>query len=157
MAAATPEAAAPASRLDTILMTAESLLRSPPANGIAAASPARAQSLRELGFRIFRLGLAFIDAVDAGQLREAWLQERLPADMRQSRTVANYGALVRGRLAGWFEGTDAATFTRTIDTQDGPRLAHELLEHMIEQAAQHLRDLRALAERDQGAGGPAGP
>ncbi len=136
------------SRLDTILMTAESLLRSLPDNDPALVALDGKPRLPDLGFRIFRLGLAFIDAVDAGQLREGWLRESLPEDMQETRTLANYGALVRGRLAGWFEGTEAAAFTRTIDTPDGPLSAHDLLLRVTEQAALQLRELSAVAERD---------
>lgn len=141
--------AALATRLDTILMAAERLLRSLPDCRLDGVSPDQDQSLRELGFRIFRLGLAFIDAVDAGRLPESWLREKVPDDMRHSRTLANYGALVRGRLAGWFEGTGAGAYARIIDAHDGPRSGHELLERTTEQAAQHLRQLHALAERER--------
>jgi uncharacterized damage-inducible protein DinB len=153
--------AAPAaltSRLDTILSATEDLVRSLPDNRIDETSLEPGPSLGELGFHIFRLCLAFIDAVDAGQLHEASLREGLmPDGMREMRTVANYGALVRARIAGWVEGAEAAAFTRTVDTQDGPQSAHELLQHITEQAAQHLRELRALAEGDQRAGGLARP
>ncbi len=152
--------AAPAaltSRLDTILLAAEDLLRSVPDDRIDETSTEPGPRLGELGFRIFRLGLAFIDAVDAGQLHEASLRERLPDGMGETRTVANYGALVRARVTGWVEGAEAAAFARTIDTPDGPQSAHELLQRITEQAVQHLHDLRALAERDQRAGGLAGP
>jgi hypothetical protein len=152
--------AAPAaltSRLDTILSAAEDLLRSLPDNRIDEISPASGSTPCELGFRIFRLCLASVDAVDAGQLHEASLRESLPDGMREIRTVANYGALVRARIAGWVEGAEAGTFARTIDTQDGPQPAYELLQRMTEQAGELLRDLRALAERDQRAGGLAKP
>jgi len=146
MSSSIPAPAALASRLDTILMAAESLLRSLPDNGHSGGSPEDARHLGEAGFRLFRLGLAFIDAVDAGRLREAWLREGLPDDMRESRTLANYGALVRGRVAGWFEGTEAAVFARTIEGPDGTRSAHELLQLITEQAAHHLRELSALVD-----------
>jgi hypothetical protein len=135
-----------ASRLDTILMAVESLLRSRPANDITGLAPER--ELHELGFRIFRLGLAFIEAMDAGQLRAEWLRETLPDAMGESRTLANYGALVRGRVAGWFEGTEAAAFARTIDAQGASHSGLDLLQHIIERATQDLQDLYTRAGRD---------
>ena len=61
--------------------------------------------------------------------------------------MASYGALARARLAGWFEGTAAAEYARILDVYYGPQSAHDLLERTVWHAAQHLRQLDALAER----------
>jgi hypothetical protein len=59
--------------------------------------------------------------------------------------VARYGALVRGRLAGWFDGAGSGEYTRVIDVYYGPQSGHDLLERTTWHAAQHLRQLYALA------------
>jgi hypothetical protein len=104
--------------------------------------------LRELAFRIFRLGLGFADGMDLGRFPEAWRGETAPADLRDGAAVARYGALVRGRLAGWFEGAAPREFARVIAVHDGPQSGHELLERVTGAAAEHLRALHAtLAAR----------
>jgi hypothetical protein len=69
--------------------------------------------------------------------------------MRASRALASYGALVRARLAGWVEGTGEHEYARVIDVYDGPRSGLDLLERTLGHAAQHLRQICALAERTE--------
>ena len=59
--------------------------------------------------------------------------------------MARYGALVRARLGGWFEGAGAGEYARVIDVYYGPQSAHDLLERTVWHAAQHLRQLYVLA------------
>jgi hypothetical protein len=136
-----------AARLDVILARAEALVRRIPDERMDWVPPERDRSLRDLGYHVFRLALAFIDAMDQGDFPEGWLQEKAPPGMQESRAVANYGALVRGRLAGWFQGADAAEYARVIRVYYGPQGAHDLLERTTWHAAQHLRQLHVLAER----------
>lgn len=136
-----------AARLDTVLEAAERLVRRIPDARLDWVPPERERSLRDLAFHVFRLSLAFIDAMDRGTMPEAWLGERAPDEMRESRALASYGALVRGRLGGWFEGTGEREFGRTIEVYYGPQSGHDLLERTAWHAAQHLRQLHVLAER----------
>lgn len=122
-------------RLDDILAAAERMIRVVPE---ASLDPA----LRDLAFRLFRLGLGFADGMDLGRFPEDWRHESAPADLRDGASVARYGALVRGRLAGWFEGAGPREFARTIAVHDGPQPGHELLERVTGAAAEHLRALR---------------
>jgi hypothetical protein len=80
-----------------------------------------------------------------GRFPEGWLQEKAPADLSDGASVARYGALVRGRLAGWFEGAGSGEYARVIDVYYGPQSGHDLLERTTWHAAQHLRQLYALA------------
>ena len=128
-------------RLDEILAAAERLIRPVP-------EAALDERLRDLGFRIFRLGLGFADGMDLGRFPEEWSSEPAPPDLRDGAAVARYGALVRGRLAGWFEGAAPSEFARVIAVHDGPQVGHELLERVTAAAAAHLRLLHeALAHR----------
>ncbi len=126
-------------RLDEILAAAERLIRPVP--------EAEMGDLRDTAFRIFRLGLAFVDGMDRGRLAGDARHEHAPEDLRDGASVARYGALVRGRVGGWFEGAGPRELTRIIDGLDGPRPGRELLERITDEAAGHLRLLRAALER----------
>jgi len=128
-------------RLDEILAAGERMIRGVPA---AELDP----PLRDLAFRLFRLGLGFADGMDLGRFPADWRDERAPADLLDGASVARYGALVRGRLAGWFEGAGPREFARVIAVHDGPQPGHELLERVTAAAAAQLRALRdSLARR----------
>ena len=109
--------------------------------------PERKRTVRDLAFHVYRVGLSFIDAVDRGELPESWFDERAPADLVTGADVARYGALVRARITGWFQGAGTDEFTRTVATYYGPQAADELLERTVWHAGQHLRQLYVLAER----------
>jgi hypothetical protein len=136
-----------AQRLDRILESAQELVRLIPAERMDWTPPERNRPLRDLGFHIFRLSLAFVDAMDLGELPEGWFQEKAPADLHDGAAIARYGALVRGRIEGWFDGAAPREFERVIRVYYGPQASHELLERTAWHAAQHLRQLYVLAER----------
>ena len=136
-----------AARLDRILESAARLLSLVPDDKMSWSPPERQRTLRQLGFHVFRLSLAFVDAMDRGELPKAWLGEVAPVELADGRGIARYGELVRARVAGWFDGAAAAEFDRVVDVYYGPQGAHDLLERTTWHAAQHLRQLYALAER----------
>jgi hypothetical protein len=132
-------------RLDRILARTGRLLAALPPSALDHKPPQRDRSLRDLGFHIFRLSLAYVDGMDMGELRESWLQEKAPPDLVDGPAVARYGALVRGRVSGWFEGAGPSEYARTIEVCYGPQNGHDLLERTTRHAARHLRQLYALA------------
>ncbi len=136
-----------AARLDTVLATSESLVRQFNARHAAHIPPERKRSVGDLGYHVFRLSLAFVDAMDRGEFPETWLLDAAPPDLVDGPAIARYGALVRGRLTGWFEGAAPDEFTRVIKVYYGPQTGHELLERTAWHAAQHLRQLYVLADR----------
>jgi hypothetical protein len=134
-----------AGRLDRILnLTGRLILALPPA-ALAFKPAKRDRDLLNLGFHVFRLSLAFADGMDLGEFPETWLQERAPADFKDGAAVARYGALVRGRLSGWFEGAADSEYARIIKVYYGPQSGHDLLERTTWHAAQHLRQLHVVA------------
>lgn len=147
----TPAATLPpaelAARLDRILESAQQLLGLVPERLMDWRPPERDRPLRDLGHHVFRLALAFVDGMDLGEFPEGWLQERAPADLHDGAAIARYGALVRGRISGWFEGASAREFERVIRVYYGPQSGHELLERTTWHAGQHLRQLYVLAGR----------
>jgi hypothetical protein len=134
-----------AARLDGILETTQEVIAAMPDEHLEHRPPQRDRTVRELAFHVFRLALAFADGMDVGRFPEGWLQEKAPADLRDGASVARYGALVRGRLTGWFEGAGSGEYARVIDVYYGPQSGHDLLERTTWHAAQHLRQLYALA------------
>lgn len=136
-----------AGRLDRVLESAQRLIDRFDTERMNHIPPERKRTVRDLAFHVYRVGLSFIDAVDRGELPESWFEERAPADLVTGADVARYGALVRARITGWFQGAGADEFTRTVVTYYGPQAADELLERTVWHAAQHLRQLYVLAER----------
>jgi hypothetical protein len=106
-------------------------------------APPGQRTVRELAHHVFRLALAFPDAMDSGQLPERWMRESAPEDLRDGPAVARFGALVRGRVGGWFEGAAPREYDRTVEVWDGRVSGRELLERITSQIAYHLQQLHA--------------
>jgi hypothetical protein len=138
-------ATALAARLDRVLAGAERAMRQVPREHLEMTHPGRDRSVRQLGYHIFRLALAFPDARRQGRLPKAWLDEPAPAGLADGPAVAAYGAAVRRELAAWFARPDAVA--GDVETYYGRQTAHELLERTVWHAAQHLRQLYALLDR----------
>jgi hypothetical protein len=136
-----------ASRLDRVLEAAQKLTERFDARQMNHVPPERKRTLRDLAFHVFRLSLGFVDAVDRAELPESVYEERAPHELVTGGDVARYGALVRARLSGWFQGASADEYQRTVHTYYGPQAADDLLERTTWHAGQHLRQLYALAER----------
>ena len=135
-------------RLDDILAAGERMIRGVSAEDLDP-------PLRDLAFRLFRLGLGFADGMDLGRFPDDWRYERAPDDLLDGASVARYGALVRGRLAGWFEGASPLEFARVIAVHDGPQSGQELLERVTGAAAGQLRVLHdSLGRRGLGSREP---
>src|SRR5215467_8428118 len=132
-------------RLDTILAHGERLVRALPIRALDRPLPSGEGCVRDLAFLLFRGALAYVDGMDMGELHEAWLREATPPDLVEGAAVARYGALVRGRVAGWFEGAGSGEFTRIIETGGRPSMGHALLDGTVSRAEQQLRDLREVA------------
>jgi hypothetical protein len=136
-----------ARRLDRILESGQALLTRLSASQLDVVPPERKRSIRDLGFHVFRVGLSFVDTMDRGGMPDTWFEEQAPAEMREGADVARWGALVRGRIAGWFEGAGDDEFERVLQIYYGPQGAHDLLERTAWHCAQHLRQLYVLADR----------
>jgi hypothetical protein len=134
-----------AARLDRLLAATGRLILALPPAALAYKPPQRDRDLLNLGFHVFRLALAFADGMDMGEFPEGWLQEKAPPDLTDGASVARYGALVRGRLGGWFEGASDGEYARIIRVYYGPQSGHDLLERTTWHAAQHLRQLHVMA------------
>ena len=135
--------AALATRLDRVLAEGERLIALVPERQIDYASRTSGRPVRDIAYQMFRQSLAFVDALDRGHLASSWLTEKAPHDLDDGRAIARYGALVRGRLAGWFEGAGPGEYLREIDVDQGREVAQVLLERTTRRATEHLDRLRA--------------
>jgi hypothetical protein len=133
-------------RLDRILACAGGLVATVPMPNLVNRSDDGGPSLGDLEFHLFRSALAFADGMDLGRLPSEWLAQTRPPDLQDGDAVARYGALVRGRVAGWFEGAGPGEYARVIDLSDGPRSGRELLERTTMDAARALIELYEMVE-----------
>ena len=132
-------------RLDRILARAGGLVAGFPSGALDRKPPQRYRCVRDLAFHIFRAALAYVDGMDMGELRDSWLQEEAPPELIDGPAVARYGALVRGRVSGWFEGATPSEYARIIEGAYGRQTGHDLLWLTTCDAARHLRELYAIA------------
>jgi hypothetical protein len=134
-----------ARRLDRVLTAAQRALRQVPDGQLGMKTPDRDRTVRELGYHLFRLSLAYRGAMETGALPESWIAELPPAEIGDGEAIARYGETVRDQLRAWFR--NAAPCEGTVKTYYGPQGAHELLERTTWHAAQHLRQVYALLSR----------
>ena len=141
-----PDPAALGRRLDEVLATGERMIRDVGDRAMDAPVADGDGRLRDVAFRLFRVGLDYADGMDTARFSDAWRHETAPDDLRDGAAVARYAALVRGRLGGWFEGASAREFARIVAAPGGPRSGHDLLERACAEAEAQLGRLRdALA------------
>jgi hypothetical protein len=101
--------------------------------------------VRQLGFHIFRLSVAFVDTREQGHLGEHVFEESPPPEMADGAAIAVYGDGVRSRLVayqarpGWCDGS--------VSTYYGPQTAHDFMERTTWHAAQHLRQIYWFLEQ----------
>ncbi len=134
-----------ARRLDTVLVATQRAIRQVPREHLGMKAPGRDRSVRQLGYHVFRLSVAFVDTREEGHLSEHVFDEQAPAEMADGDAVARYGETVRRRLVaycarpGWCDGT--------VSTYYGPQSAPDFMERTTWHAAQHLRQIYWFLDR----------
>jgi hypothetical protein len=134
-----------ARRLDLVLDAAQRALRQVPAEHLGMTWPGRDRPVRQLGYHVFRLSLAFPQAMRERRLPKSWLDEEAPPEVADGPAIARYGEQVRAELAAHFERPGA--WAGTVETYYGAQSGHALLERTVWHAAQHVRQLYAFLER----------
>src|SRR5438034_993737 len=130
-----------ASRLDRVLESAQGLIARFDARQMDHVPPERKRTLRDLAFHVFRLSLGFVDAVDRAELPESVYEERAYPELVSGGDVARYGALVRARLSGWFQGAGADEYTRTLQT----KTVHPATSSITHDAAIRMRPKKKIS------------
>ena len=133
-------------RLDKFMTAALELLPLMPGDRLDTHVPGRPRSYRSLGFHLFRVVDAFLDANQGITLVQAMFREEPAADAGTTDLVA-YGTRVRQRFRDWWAAGNTAA-TRTLDTYYGPQSLHELLERTTWHSGQHVRQYMMLLERE---------
>jgi hypothetical protein len=133
-------------RLDKFLTAALELIPMMPNERLGTFVPGRPRSYRTLGFHLFRVVTAFLDANEGTTLVQAMFGEE-PAPDADAGALVAYGSAVRQRLRNWWANgeTDAS---RTLDTYYGPQSLHELLERTTWHSGQHVRQYMMLLEME---------
>lgn len=133
-------------RLDKFMTAALKLLPLMPADRLDTHVPGRPRSYRSLGFHLFRVVDAFLDANQGITLVQAMFREEPALDADTAALVA-YGAKVRQRFRGWWTSGDTAG-AAMLDTYYGPQSRHELMERTTWHSGQHVRQYMMLLERE---------
>ena len=133
-------------RLDRFLTAALELLPLMPHDRLDTHVPGRPRSYRTLGFHLFKVVDAFLDANEGVPLVQAMFREE-PAPDADTAALVAYGAGVRQRLREWWASGDTAA-GRSLDTYYGPQSLHELLERTTWHSGQHVRQWMMLLERE---------
>jgi len=133
-------------RLDKFMTAAIELLPLMPYDRLDTHVPGRPRSYRTLGFHLFRVVDAFLDANQGITLVQAMFREE-PASDADTASLVAYGTKVRQRFRDWWAAGDTAA-TRALDTYYGPQSLHELLERTTWHSGQHVRQYMMLLERE---------
>jgi hypothetical protein len=133
-------------RLDKFMGAALELLPLMPPDRLDTHVPGRPRSYRTLGFHLFRVVDAFLDAGQGTTLVQAMFAEK-PADDADTAALVAYGAGVRQRLRDWWASGDTDAM-RTLPTYYGSQSLHDLLERTTWHCGQHVRQWMMLLEKE---------
>ena len=133
---------------DNILYYAQHLAKRLTAAQLALKHPERDRTLLQLTYHLFRLSVAFVEAMEQRQFLLDWLTENAPPELESGADLAAFGETVRKRLGAWFGEAQPAVFAEAVPTYYGDQQAHLLLERTTWHAGQHLRQVYDLLETD---------
>ena len=133
-------------RLDTVLATAERLIRQFPPEAAERDVKERKRSYRQLGYHVFRIVEAFLDAtiVQGRTLELDDLNALAPESIRTFDDVAAYGGDVRQRVKAWWTAETDRACARMVPTYWGSHKLHHVLERTTWHPAQHVRQFAML-------------
>ena len=133
-------------RLDLILAATRRYLGQFPAADLAVGLPGRERTILDLGYHIFVIPVAFLDAAGGAKLTFDYFERTPGPDMRSAARVSAYGQSVRAALQDWWRSADAQHLG-TLETYYGSHATERVLERTAWHAAQHARQLMALLEQ----------
>ena len=133
-------------KIDLILAATQRYLGQFPAAALEEGLPGRARTVLDLGYHIFVIPAAFLDAARGARLTFDWFERTPGPDMRTAALVSAYGEGVRAALASWWRAAEG-TRLGTLDTYYGIHATETVLERTAWHAAQHARQIMALLEQ----------
>ena len=137
-----------AERYDSILETAQRLVRQVPADKTdERVIPNRPRLIRPFLFHIFRIGDAFLIAYGGEKYSNTLANVEPPDSIQTPEQIAQYGQQVRDRLAAWWAASEDRALQKPIDTYYGTQSAHDVFERTTWHSAQHCRQLAVVLQR----------
>ena len=133
-------------KIDLILAAAQRYLGQFPAADLEEGLPGRERTVLDLGYHIFVIPAAFLDAAHGARLAFDYFERTPGPEMRSAAQVAAYGETVRVALREWWRAADGCALG-TLDTYYGIHSTESVLERTAWHAAQHARQLMALLEQ----------
>ena len=128
--------------LDKVLTADQRAIRQFSTEQLKVKPPGRDRDLRHLGYHIFRVALAYPDAMERGGFPDGWLEAAPPPEIKDSEDIAEFGQTVRERVAEFVQRKDA--FAGEVDSYYGRLTALDFFERTVWHSAQHLRQLYAM-------------
>jgi hypothetical protein len=110
----------------------------------------RDRTVGVLSHHVFRIAEAFVECAQGGVDYGAGLADIEPAagTCTTGGEIAQYGESVIARLHQWWAMLPDKSARQTVQTFYGTQSVHELLERSTWHAAQHVRQLASVLERD---------
>jgi hypothetical protein len=133
-------------RLDAFMGAAIEFIPLMPPGRLGTHVPGRPRSYRALGFHLFRVVDAFLEADKGTTLVQAMFREE-PDPKAGTDALVAYGEKVRGRFRTWWQKGDTAP-ARILQTYYGPQSLHELMERTTWHSGQHVRQYMMLLEKE---------
>jgi glutaredoxin len=131
-------------RIDLILAAAQRYLMQLPSEVLTTSLPGRDRNYLDLGFHVFMIPLAFLDAVRGEELTFEHFERRPPAYMSSAELVITFGESVREELSEWWRIAAREGLPDSVLTYYGRHSTHSVLERTAWHAAQHARQLMVL-------------
>lgn len=137
-----------ASRYDSILATAQRLVRQVPAEKLAErVIPNRPRLVGPFMYHIFRIGESFLIAYEGAEFSNTLANAEPPNEVGTPAEIAAYGEQIRKQLSSWWASSPDRKLERRLETYYGPQSAHDVFERTVWHSAQHCRQLAVVLER----------
>jgi len=110
--------------------------------------PNRPRSWKVLLHHVFQIPTAFLDAQESGKpMAYDAMVAPPPEELRTSADIAAFGAALRERFQGWWQGAKDRDFSQRIQVYFGETTLHEMLERTVWHSTQHVRQVTSLLEQ----------
>lgn len=134
-------------RIDRVLSVAQSHVQQLPQDVLDTKLPGRDRTYLDLGYHIFVIPEAFLEAAGGGTLTYDFFERRPPLSISNGEAVAMFGQSIRDAMATWWASTnEGAIVPDGLDTYYGIQSLDDLLERTAWHAAQHTRQLAAVLD-----------
>ncbi len=131
-------------RIDLILAASQRYLAQLPAAVLSKKLPGRDRRYLDLGFHVFMIPQAFLDAVAGRELTFEHFERIPPDNMCSADGVISFGESVREAMKEWWRIALVEGYADNVQTYYGRHSTHSVLERTTWHAAQHARQLMQL-------------